>query len=381
MGHLDCSFRLRRSGYLVSGVPFSISLEESVFVLVFWPLAISCLGKSSKAGLWSEGTKIGSVLGGASVSTLLGLAASSVGIISCESPAYSILLEFLFPLTIPLLLFRADFRRVIGTIVGTVLAYRMVPMQGLSQDISSSILAALAAGQMGGAVNYFVTMDVLHVPLSVLALGLAARNVIGAVYFASLFALASKLPPDHESSTSTNGAAVEGGSDESGDKLSVLQTATALVVSFAICKAGSYITEFLHIPALILPTITVTAVILATAFPTQFNHLAPSGEALAVILMQVFSAMVGARGNIWKVINTEPGILMFVLVQIACHLAVILGLGKLFRFDQKLLLIASNANVGGHTTAYGMAAAKEWIPTSLLLSPHPRCLSLTSAET
>ena len=51
---------------------------------------------------------------------------------------------------------------------------------------------------------------------------------------------------------------------------------------------------------------------------------------------------------------------MFSLIQIAVHLVVILGLGKLFRFDLKLLLRASNANVGGPTTACGMATAKEW---------------------
>lgn len=51
---------------------------------------------------------------------------------------------------------------------------------------------------------------------------------------------------------------------------------------------------------------------------------------------------------------------MFSLVQIAIHLVVILGLGKLLRIDQKLLLIASNANVGGPTTACGMATAKGW---------------------
>ena len=56
---------------------------------------------------------------------------------------------------------------------------------------------------------------------------------------------------------------------------------------------------------------------------------------------------------------------MFSLVQIAVHLAVTLGLGKLFRFDLKLLLIASNANVGGPTTACGMATAKEW--TSMII--------------
>lgn len=75
---------------------------------------------------------------------------------------------------------------------------------------------------------------------------------------------------------------------------------------------------------------------------------------------QVFFTVIGASGNIWSVINTAPGIFMFALVQIAIHLAVILGLGKLFGFELKLLLIASNANVGGPTTACGMATAKGW---------------------
>ncbi|PNX68343.1 hypothetical protein L195_g063937, partial [Trifolium pratense] len=34
--------------------------------------------------------------------------------------------------------------------------------------------------------------------------------------------------------------------------------------------------------------------------------------------------------------------------------------GKLFKLDLKLLLLASNANIGGPTTACGMAKAKGW---------------------
>lgn len=70
--------------------------------------------------------------------------------------------------------------------------------------------------------------------------------------------------------------------------------------------------------------------------------------------------MVGVSGNVWSVIRTAPSIFMFALVQISIHLALILGLGKLFKLDLKLLLIASNANVGGPTTACGMATAKGW---------------------
>lgn len=74
---------------------------------------------------------------------------------------------------------------------------------------------------------------------------------------------------------------------EIGNKLPVLQTATALAVSFAICKAGAFVTKYFGIPGGSLPAITAIVVILATAFPTQFGHLAPSGEAMALILMQV----------------------------------------------------------------------------------------------
>ena len=54
------------------------------------------------------------------VSTLVGLAASNVGIIPHEAGAYSIVLEFLLPLAIPLLLFRADLRSVASS-TGTLL--------------------------------------------------------------------------------------------------------------------------------------------------------------------------------------------------------------------------------------------------------------------
>lgn len=54
------------------------------------------------------------------VSTLVGLAASNVGLIPFEAPAYSMFLEFLLPLSVPLLLFRADLRRVIRS-TGTLL--------------------------------------------------------------------------------------------------------------------------------------------------------------------------------------------------------------------------------------------------------------------
>ncbi|XP_026661889.2 uncharacterized membrane protein YjcL isoform X2 [Phoenix dactylifera] len=270
-------------------------------------------------GIWSEKTKIGSALSGALVSTLVGLAASSTGIIASEAPAYKVVLEYLLPMAVPLLLFNADLRRVlrstgtlllaflvgsVATTIGTVVAYLLVPMRSLGQD-SWKIAAALMSRHIGGD---------------------------------------DQVDPELRA----------------GNKLPVLQSAMAIAISFAICKAATYITKLLGIQGGNLPCITAIVVALATIFPSQFGSLAPAGEAMALILMQVFFAVVGANGSIWNVINTTPGIFAFALVQIAVHLAVLLGVGRLLGFQQKLLLIASNANVGGPTTACGMATSKGW---------------------
>ncbi|TYI53540.1 hypothetical protein E1A91_D11G011900v1 [Gossypium mustelinum] len=322
-------------------------------------------------GLWSEKTKIGSMVSAALVSTLVGLAASNLGIIPFEAPAYSVYMRFLLPLAVPLLLFRADLRRVlrstgtlllafllgsVSTIIGTLVAFLMVPMRSLGSD-NWKIASALMGSYIGGSVNYIAISEALGVSPSVLAAGVTADNVICAIYFMVLFALASKVAP--ESSTSTDD--VETNSDSKMEsKIPVLQSATALAISFSICKVASYVTNLYNIEGGILPGVTAIVVILATLFPKQFGELAPAGDALALVLMQVFFGVVGASGSIRNVIETAPSIFLFAMIQVAVHLAVMLGLGKLLGFDLKLLLLASNANIGGPTTACGMATAKGW---------------------
>ncbi|KAL1319405.1 hypothetical protein HN51_071698 [Arachis hypogaea] len=323
-------------------------------------------------GLWSEKTKIGSMVSAALVSTLVGLAASNLGILPYEAPAYSLVLEFLLPLTIPLLLFRANLHQVVrstgtlllafllgsvATIVGTLVAFLIVPMRSLGSD-NWKIAAALMGSYIGGSVNYVAISEALGMSASVLAAGVAADNVICALYFLVLFALASKIPPEAAAPTTTDNA-TDLESDYQGN-IPVLQSSTALATSFVICKVAAYLTKLSGIQGGTLPAATAIIVILATLLPKQIGSLGPAGHTLALVLMQVFFAVVGASGSIWNVIKTAPSIFLFALVQVSIHLLVVLGLGKLFKLDLKLLLLASNANIGGPTTACGMAKAKRW---------------------
>lgn len=75
-------------------------------------------------GIYSErSTKFGKEVSGAIVSTLLGLAASSLGIVASDAPAYTVVMDYLLPLAVPLLMFNADLRKVFKTSGSLLVAF------------------------------------------------------------------------------------------------------------------------------------------------------------------------------------------------------------------------------------------------------------------
>ncbi|XAR71700.1 hypothetical protein NMG60_11018089 [Bertholletia excelsa] len=331
-----------------------------------WLLNPTLVSPQDHWGIWTALFATGAfglfMVSAALVSTLVGLGASNVGIVPCEAPAYSVVMEFLLPLTVRLLLFRADKRQVIrstgtlllafllgsvATMVGTIVAFLLVPVKSLGQD-SWKIAAVVMGSYTGG--------ESLGVSPSVLAAGVAVDNVICAALFVLLFLLASTIPPEPPASTT----AATNEESSSGNKLPPLQHASALAAAFIVCKSGAWITKLSGFKGGHIPAITVIVIILATLLPKHFGYLAPAGENIAMVLMQVFFAVVVASGSIWNVITMAPNIFIFAFVQVAVLLAVILGFGKLFCLDLKLLLLASNASIGGPTTACGMVMAKGW---------------------
>ena len=75
--------------------------------------------------------------------------------------------------------------------------------------------------------------------------------------------------------------------------------------------------------------------------------------------MQIFFATVGANASIAAVVTSCPALFVFCFIQIAVHLGITLGVGGLFGFTRRDLLLASNANVGGKRTSSrdGLAGA------------------------
>lgn len=311
------------------------------------------------------------------VATLAGLALSSAGLIPAgEAPAYAAVNKRLLPLAVPLLLLAADLRKTLraggsllgmfwagaaATVAGTLVAAAVVPLPTLGPVAGPAIAAALAARHIGGAVNYVGVTETLAVPPGASAAGLAADNLVCVVYFAALFRLGRGIPPDGgqgEASSSPEGSSST--ADASSASVAPLPAATAVALSAALCHAGALAASALGAPGGTIPAATALTVALATASPRLVAPLAPAGDAVAGVLLHIFFASVGAAGSVRAVLSTAPALFAFCGVQIFTHLAIILAIGRLAGAPLRETLLASNANVGGPTTAAGMAAAKGW---------------------
>ena len=312
------------------------------------------------------------------VATLAGLALSSAGLIPAgEAPAYAAVNRRLLPLAVPLLLLAADLRKTLkaggsllfmfsagaaATVAGTLAAAFFVPLTSLGPVAAPAIAAALAARHIGGAVNYVGVTETLGVPPGASAAGLAADNLLCVLYFAALFRLGKSVPPDTVADTgAASDAAVprEGGLG-AGGSAAPLPAATAVALSALLCHAGALLASALGAPGGTIPAATALTVALATAFPSALSPLVSAGEAVAGVLLHIFFASVGAAGSVRAVLSTAPSLFAFCAIQIFTHLGVILLIGKAVGAPLRDTLLASNANVGGPTTAAGMAAAKGW---------------------
>ncbi len=329
-------------------------------------------------GYWAERTRAGRKLSGAVMTMAFTFVLSNLRVIpSADVPAYDVVWGFLVPLAIPLLLLRADLRRILreagptllafvvgaaGTIAGTVVAFHVVPLG----DAGWQLAAVFSSTYIGGSMNFAAAAEAVQLRSGdLLTAGVAADNLVMALYFLVLFSLPSlgwlarRFPPRRDTAPA---AASPGGSAPEADREGFPpppRAAAALALGAGLCAAGYGLADLLGLDGAGILIVTALTVALATAFPRRLRRLA-GAETLGAFLMQIFFAVIGASANVLVVLRVGPSLFLFAALILTVHLTVLLTAGKALRLDLAELVIASNANMGGPTTAAAMATARRW---------------------
>lgn len=327
-------------------------------------------------GLWAEKTKWGAKLSAVVVTIIIGFILSNLSIIPSDAPAYDVVWSYLVPLAIPLLLFKADLRRIVkeagptlfaflfgavGTIIGTIIAFEVVSLGAEGWKLAGIFCATY----IGGSMNFVAVSEALqlHSP-NLLAAGVAADNLVMTVYFLILFALPSvgflrkifKTYHDDKAKTLTDEDVKIKNEDS---ELNLMNITASIAIAAAVCAVSYYIEGLIGLKGSAILILTLITIAIATIFPDKMKKLG-SADQIGTMLMQVFFAVIGASASLIIVLKYGPILFLFAGLILLIHLVFILIAGKIFNLDLSEIVIASNANMGGPTTAAAMAVARKW---------------------
>jgi uncharacterized membrane protein len=338
-------------------------------------------------GLWSERTAWGRRVSSAVVTIGLTFVLSNLGVIPIAAPVYDVVWSYFVPLAIPLLLLRANLGRIVreagptlfaftagaaGTVLGTIVAFQLVPLGPEGYKLAGIFCATY----IGGSLNYVAASEVMDLRSGdLLTAGIAADNLVMTLYLLVLFALPS-IPRLRRAFVTRHlddeGQATAGSPQAEGVPLRLFDIAGVVALAALLCAVGFALADGVGMPSLAILIVTALTVLLATLFPQRLSRLAGAQE-IGTLLMMVFFAVIGASANIGVVLREGPILFVFAGIILTIHLGVILLAGKLMRLDLAEIVIASNANMGGPTTAAAMASARHW---NALVTPAILCGTL-----
>jgi len=321
---------------------------------------------------------------------------SNLNIIPLDAKAYDFVWDYVVPLSIPLLLLKADMRKVWKD-SGRMLAIYMLSSFG---SVAGAFLAAFllkdkipqvhaAAAMMvgtytGGSVNLVAMADAFKATGTLVSTAVVADNLLMALYFFVLIAIPSigffrkhfghPLMDEMEAKVARGESAGGAANYWTAKPVSLKDIAFAFAIAFVVVAVSNDVAKFLAhlIPKgnffldlmnglfgnkyLIITTLTM---LLATFFPNFTGNIGGAQE-IGTFLIHIFFAVIGVPASIYLIITKAPFLLVFCAIIVGMNMVFSFVLGKIFHFDLEEIAVASNANVGGPTTAAAFAIAKGW---------------------
>ncbi|WP_077596448.1 DUF819 family protein [Oceanobacillus kimchii] len=336
---------------------------------------------------------------GAIIALVSALILSNLGIIPTASSVYDAVWSVIVPLAIPLLLFHVNFKKIwkesgrlltifllssIGTVTGAITAFFIfkdhIPML-------DKLGAMFSGSYIGGGVNFAAMAAKFETRGELVSAAVVADNLMMAILFLLLMMIPAmnffrkRFSTPHvlevEKQSSENKGKTQAESFWERKEISLKDIAMSVGTAFLLVIVSLKVAEFFAgiIPSgehasfffqllhglfgdhyLVLTTMTF---IVLALFPSYFEKLNGSQE-IGTFLIHIFFVVIGIPASISLIFETAPLLLVFAFIIVIINLIISLLFGKLFKFDLEEILLASNANIGGPTTAAAFAIAKGW---------------------
>ena len=359
-----------------------------------WALFAILAAIATLAVYLEQKTRIGSKVTGCVMALIFAMVLSNTGIIPLDAAAYDFVWSYIIPLAIPMLLFNADVKRIgresgrlliiylisgIGTVAGGIVAYNL--LKGAIADLGL-VLPMMIGTYTGGSVNLVAMSDAYNVGGELVSSSVVADNLLMALYFFALIAAAGskfflkhyRHPLIDDLNKNSDGGAEGAATFWTPKEVSLKDIAMCVALSLVIVAVSVKISSVF---AALIPTsnfglsllngllgnqyliITTLTMLVATLFPGQVGNIAGAQE-IGTYLIHIFFAVIGVPASIYMIVTKAPLLLLFCAIIVFVNMLFSFVFGKLLKFSLEEIIISSNANIGGPTTAAAMAIAKGW---------------------
>ena len=333
-------------------------------------------------GFWTEKHKVLCKVPGVVWILVLAALLSNFHILPFGSPLYGIVFGYLLPLAVPLLLFKATFKKIftesgkilpifllgsVAVCIGGFIAYGIFDLG----PTEAKILATYVAAWIGGMVNMVALSEMTQMEPSQFSIAVSASapaSIIGLTILCMLPSFPfirrhfpSKIMDKQEKLQSQGGPSMQA----EDVPFSLPHIVGALALSALICtcsqlliKSGIFPDSW-NIKTYNLFIITMIAIILANIFAKPIENLKGDFE-LGMLLMYMFFAAIGATTDAVTFLTEAPLYFAFGMTILLVHIALILLCAKIFKWDLAEVIIGSGANIVGAAPAAGIASSKGW---------------------
>lgn len=317
------------------------------------------IGRKTSGVIW--------VLGGA-------MLLSNFKIIPFEAPAYGFVGGSLMPLAIPLLLFKADLRRIfresgkvmatfliasVATVVGAVLGFYLLDLG----DIGPKVAGVYTGGYIGGAVNFLAVSNAVQMTDTEFAVSISASSVVSIIALMLLVAIPSvrwivqKIPSnflDEITEQEKNDFA-----DTDSPRLFLTHITGAVALSFVICAAAQWLGNTLELSHYNILFITLITLVVANLLPRLMNSLEGDFE-LGMLFMYIFFAIVGAGTDVSQFLGSAFILFVYGMIIILVHLAIVMLAARMLKIDLAEAVVASGAALVGPSVTAAIAISRGW---------------------
>ena len=351
------------------------------------------------ASIYLEQTYVwASRITGAVIALVIALVLVNAGVIPAHAELYDdVVWGYAVPIAIPLLLLQSNMQKIwhetgrlviifligaVGTICGALIGCVLL---GSAVDGLPKVAAMMTGSYIGGGVNFTALADAFKVSGSLVSATTVADNLNMAIYFLILLGIAGnaffrriyKHPlidavEQHGASDDgkTLAAKYWGRKDISLRDIAMCMTYAVVVVTvskFIGVTFGAVIPSdvswFTKMSNTFLGSqyvwITLISMIFATFFEKQASSLNGAQE-IGTFFIYMFFFVIGVPASIMEILTSAPLLFVFCLIVVVVNMLFCLVCGKLLHFNLEDILVASNANIGGPTTAAGMAISQGW---------------------